>query len=291
MKTMGKVISFLNFKGGVGKSTSTVNTAKALHDMGYQVLVIDADAQGNSSKMMGKKLNDNLTETLYEILTKGLEADEAIYLDQEKEGSFNYIPSSPKLDNAESDLSSMVGREFILKNALKPVSQDYDFILIDCAPSSGWVSMNAMMASDYLIVPLNGEPFAVDGMGKIIQRYKEIKALKNNFNEDLQILGYVFTLIRKCGLHDDAKTALATQHEKYGWPGSIFNTEIKQNVCLAESGARRTNVFDYADMLPDNNFMNRNKKATCMKAAEQYKELAMEILQRVGMSQPIESNE
>lgn len=288
---MAKVISFLNFKGGVGKSTSTVNTAKALHDMGYRILVIDADAQGNSSKMMGKKLNDNPDETLYEVLTKGLEADEAIYLDQEKEGSFNYIPSSPKLDNAESDLSSMVGREFILKNALQVVSEDYDFILIDCAPSSGWVSMNAMMASDYLIVPLNGEPFAVDGMGKIIQRYKEIKALKNNFKEDLQILGYVFTLIRKCGLHDDAKAALSAQHEKFGWPGSIFTTEIKQNVCLAESSARRTNVFDYAEILPDNNFMNRNKKATCLKAAEQYKDLAVEILQRTGIMEYEKPNE
>ena len=282
---MAKIISFLNFKGGVGKSTSTVNTAKALHDMDFKVLVIDADAQGNSSKMMGKKLNEDLSETLYEVLTKGLEADEAIYLDQEKEGSFNYIPSSPKLDNAESDLSSMIGRELILKNAIRPIVEDYDFILIDCAPSSGWVSMNAMMASDYLIVPLNGEPFAVDGMGKIIQRYKEIKSLKNNFKEDLQILGYVFTLIRKCGLHDDAKLSLAKQHEKFGWPGSIFKTEIKQNICLAESGAKRTNVFDYAEMLPNNNFMNRNKKETCLKAAEQYKELALEILERIGIKQ------
>lgn len=278
---MAKVISFLNFKGGVGKSTSTVNTAKALHDMGYKVLVIDADAQGNSSKMMGKKLNEDLSETLYEILTKGLEADDAIYLDQDKEGSFNYIPSSPRLDNAESDLSSMVGREFILKNALQLIADDYDFILIDCAPSSGWVSMNAMMASNYLIVPLNGEPFAVDGMGKIIQRYKEIKALKNNFKEDLQILGYVFTLIRKCSLHDDAKSSLAKQREHFGWPGSIFKTEIKQNICLAESGAKRTNVFDYAEMLPTNNFMNRNKKETCLKAAEQYKELALEIISKI----------
>ena len=281
---MAKTISFLNFKGGVGKSTSTVNVAKALHDMGYRVLAIDADSQGNSSKMMGKKLNEELTETLYEIITKGLDADEAIYLDQEKEDSFNYIPSSPKLDNVDSEISSIVGREFILKNALQPLSDDYDFILIDCAPSSGWVSMNAMMASDYLIVPLNGEPFAVDGMGKIIQRYKEIKALKKNFNGDLQILGYVFTLMRKCSLHDEAKASLADQHEKLSWPGSIFKTEIKQNICLAETSAKRTNVFDYAEMLPDNNFMNRNKKETCLKAAEQYKELTLEILEKLGIN-------
>lgn len=279
---MAKVISFLNFKGGVGKSTSTVNTAKALHDMGYKVLVIDADAQGNSSKMMGKQLNEALSETLYEILTKGLEAEDAIYLDQEKDDSFKYIPSSPELDNAESELSSIVGREFILKNALQPVEDDYDFILIDCAPSSGWVSMNAMMASNYLVVPLNGEPFAVDGMGKVIQRYKEIKKLKSNFKEDLQILGYVFTLIRKCSLHDSAKASLASQREKYGWPGEIFKSEIKQNVCLAESGAKRTNVFDYAEMLPTNTFMQRNKKDTCLKAAEQYKELALEIISKIG---------
>lgn len=278
---MGKVISFLNYKGGVGKSTSTVNTAKALHDMGYKVLVIDADAQGNSSKMMGKKLSEGNDETLYEAIVKGMDIRECICMDQDKEDSFDYVPSNQKLGNAEMELVTAVGRENILKKALRPVVNDYDFILIDCAPIDGLISQNAITASDYIIVPLNGETFAVDGMGKIIQRYREIK---ENVNENLQILGYVFTLMRKCGLHDSTRNALIKQREKHNWPGEIFRTEIKQNICLAESASFRTNVFDYANQLPTNNFMNRNKRENCLKAAEQYVELAKEMIEKLNMA-------
>lgn len=278
---MGKVISFLNFKGGVGKSTSTVNTAKALHDMGYKILVIDADAQGNSSKMMGKKLSEGNDETLYEAMTKGMDIRECICMDQDKEDSFDYVGSNQKLGYAEMELVTKIGRENILKKVIQPIINDYDFILIDCAPIDGLVSQNAVTASDYIIVPLNGEPFAVDGMGKIIQRYREVK---ENVNDNLQILGYVFTLMRKCGLHDSTRDSLIKQREKFGWPGEIFKTEIKQNICLAESASFRTNVFDYADMLPSNNFMNRNKRDNCLKAAEQYKELAKEIIEKLNQS-------
>ena len=278
---MGKVISFLNYKGGVGKSTSTVNTAKALHDMGYKVLVIDADAQGNSSKMMGKKLSEGNDETLYEAIVKGMDIRECICMDQDKEDSFDYVASNQKLGNAEMELVTAVGRENILKKALRPVVNDYDFILIDCAPIDGLISQNAITASDYIIVPLNGETFAVDGMGKIIQRYREIK---ENVNESLQILGYVFTLMRKCGLHDSTRDALIKQREKHNWPGEIFHTEIKQNICLAESASFRTNVFDYANQLPTNNFMNRTKRENCLKAADQYIELAKEILEKLNMA-------
>ena len=105
---MAKVISFLNFKGGVGKSTSTVNTAKALHDMGYKILVIDADAQGNSSKMMGKKLSEGNDETLYEAMTKGMDIRECICMDQDKEESFDYVGSNQKLGYAEMDIYDLV---------------------------------------------------------------------------------------------------------------------------------------------------------------------------------------
>ena len=154
---MGKVISFLNFKGGVGKSTSTVNTAKALHDMGYKILVIDADAQGNSSKMMGKKLSEGNDETLYEAMTKGMDIRECICMDQDKEDSFDYVGSNQKLGYAEMELVTKIGRENILKKVIQPIINDYDFILIDCAPIDGLVSQNAITASDYIVVPLNGE--------------------------------------------------------------------------------------------------------------------------------------
>lgn len=278
---MAKVISFLNFKGGVGKSTSTVNTAKALHDMGYKVLVIDADAQGNSSKMMGKKLSEGNDETLYEAMTKGMDIRDCICMDQGKEDSFDYVPSNQKLGYAEMELVTKIGRESILKKVIQPVLDYYDLILIDCAPIDGLVSQNAITASDYIIVPLNGEPFAVDGMGKIIQRYKEVK---ENVNGDLQILGYVFTLMRKCNLHDSTRNALIQQRETQGWPGEIFQTEIKLNVSLAESAAFRTNIFDYASKFNIKNIKERSKRESSLKAAEQYKELATEILRKLNLS-------
>lgn len=280
MKTMGKTISFLNYKGGVGKSTSAVNVAKALHDMGYKVLVIDADAQGNSSKLMGKKLSEGNGETLYEAMTKGMDIRDCICMDQGNENSFDYVPSCQELNYAEMELVSKIGRENILKKVLLPVQDYYDFILIDCAPQDGLISQNAITASDYIIVPLNGEPFAIDGMGKIIQRYKEVK---ENVNGNLQILGYVFTMMRKCNLHDSTKNALIQQREQLNWPGEIFRTEIKQNVCLAETAAFRTNIFDYAERFNGKSIQERSKRESCLKGAEQYKALANEIIEKLNL--------
>lgn len=276
---MAKVISFLNFKGGVGKSTSTVNVAKALHDKGYKVLVIDADSQGNASRMMGKKLSEGNDETLYEVMTRGMDIRKCICMDQDKEDSFDYVPANQNLVYAEMELVSRIGRESILRKALQPVQEHYDLILIDCTPTDGLVSQNAITASDYIIIPLNGEPFAVDGMGKIIGRYNEVK---ENVNANLQILGYVFTLMRKCSLHDSIKEELRTQHEKRGWPGEIFTTEIKQNICLAESAALRTNIFDYAEQFSGKKIQDRSKKESAVKAGNQYRELTEEIISKLN---------
>lgn len=276
---MAKVISFLNFKGGVGKSTSTVNVAKSLHDKGYRVLVIDADSQGNASRMMGKKLSEGNEETLYEVMTRNMDIRRCISIDQDKDDSFDYVPANQNLVYAEMELVSRIGRESILRKALAPVQEHYDFILIDCTPTDGLVSQNAITASDYIIIPLNGEPFAVDGMGKIIQRYKEVK---ENVNADLQILGYVFTLMRKCSLHDSIKEELRIQHEKRSWPGEIFRTEIKQNICLAESAALRTNIFDYAEQFNGKKIQDRSKKESATKAGNQYRELTEEIISKLN---------
>ena len=278
---MGKVISFLNYKGGVGKSTSAVNVAKALHDMGYKVLVVDADSQGNSSKLMGKKMSEGNNETLYEAMTRGMDIRDCICMDQGNENSFDYVPSSQSLSYAEMELVSRIGRENVLKKALQPVLDYYDMILIDCAPQDGLISQSAITASDYIIVPLDGEPFAVDGMGKIIQRYREVK---ENVNSELKILGYVFTRMRKCTLHDSTKNALREQRESQGWPGEIFRTEIKQNVCLAETAAFRTNIFDYAERFTGKSIQDRSKRESSLKAAEQYRELAREILEKLKLN-------
>ena len=276
---MATTIAFLNYKGGVGKSTSTVNVAKALHDLGKRVLVIDADSQGNASKMMGKKLSDNSNETLYEVMSRGLDIRQCICVDQDREDSFDYVPSNQNLVYAEMELVSRISRESILRKALAPVQEHYDYILIDCTPTDGLISQNAIAASDYIIVPLNGETFALDGMGKILQRYREVK---DGINPNLQILGYMFTLMRKCGLHDNTRESLIKLHESNRWPGEIFKTEIKQNVCFAESASYFTNIFDYAETFDSKKIQERSKRESALKAAAQYKELAEEIINKLN---------
>lgn len=278
-KQMATTIAFLNFKGGVGKSTSTVNVAKALHDLGKRVLVIDADSQGNSSKMMGKKLTESNEETLYEVMSRGMDIRQCICVDQDRDDSFDYVPSNQNLVYAEMELVSRISRETILRKALAPVQEHYDYILIDCTPTDGLISQNAIAASDYIVVPLNGETFALDGIGKIIQRYREVK---ESINPNLQILGYVFTLMRKCGLHDATRESLHKLLNMHQWPGEIFATEIRQNVCFAESASCLTNIFDYANTLDGKKIQDRSKRESALKAASQYSELAKEIMDRLN---------
>jgi chromosome partitioning protein len=276
---MATTIAFLNYKGGVGKSTSTVNVAKALHDLGKRVLVIDADSQGNASKMMGKKLSEANNETLYEVMSRGMDILNCICMDQDREDSFDYVPSNQNLVYAEMELVSRISRESILRKALAPAQNHYDYILIDCTPTDGLISQNAIAASDYIIVPLNGEPFALDGMGKIIQRYREVK---EGINPNLQILGYLFTLMRKCSLHDSTRESLRQLRDSQQWPGDIFDTEIKQNVCFAESASCLTNIFDYADSFNGKSIQDRSKRESAQKAAAQYRALAEEIINKLN---------
>lgn len=275
---MAKVISFLNFKGGVAKTTSTVNVAKALHDMGYKVLVIDSDRSGNASKMMGKKLSEGNEDTMYDVLTKGTPITDCIRVDQNKEESFDFVPGNQRLTDAEIELVSKIGRESILKKSLRPVINYYDYILIDCTPTDGIICQNALAASNYVVIPLNGEPFAVDGMGQIIHRYKEVK---ENLNEGLEVLGFVFTIMRNCNIHEAIKEELKEQHTRNNWPGEIFLSEIKQNVRLAETPAFRTNIFDYTEQFNPKDIKQRSKWENCVKASEEYKALAMEILEKI----------
>ena len=276
---MAKVISFLNFKGGVGKTTTTVNVAKALHEMNYRVLVIDADPRGNASKLMGKRLHEGNDKTLYQIMMGMEKLEDCRFLEQEKDDSFEFIPSNQDLGKVEWQLSNQMGREGILKKNLRPILHEYDFVLIDCSPIDGVVTHNAVTVSDYIIVPLNGEPFAVDGMGRILQRYRETK---ETTNENIEILGYVFNLIKKCSLHEETKRILREQHEKRNWPGKIFNTEIKQNVKISETSGAFTNIFDFAKTFSKSNFLTRNKWESANNAAEQYRQLATEIVEAIN---------
>ena len=256
---MAVKISLLNFKGGVGKTTAAVNLAKAFHISGRRVLVVDADPQGNSSRMMGYRQATDRTNTLYEALSGVVSVKACVYMDQDREDSFDFIPSRPELSRCEQELVSRTGREYLLKMLLADIETDYDYIFIDCPPNNGLLSINAMCASDYLLVPINCEVFALDGMGLISAKFEEVRRL---VNPGLQILGYVLSRYdRRLTLHQDAYR----QMEKW-FPGKVFRTKIRTNIQLAESPAKRANIFDFAPSSP---------------GAADYKALAREILEKL----------
>lgn len=237
---MATKISLLNFKGGVGKTTTAVNLAKAFHILGKRVLVVDADAQGNASRMMGFRLaTDKTGNTLYEAMSGRAGIKSCVYMDQDDENSFDYIPSRPELYRCEKELISEINREYILSQLLEEVKDSYDYIFIDCPPNNGLMADNAMCASDYLLVPINCEVLALDGMGIISSKMEKIKKFAN---PKLEILGYIMSRYdRRLSLH----RAACEQMEK-SFPGKVFGTVIRTNIQLAESPAQRTNIFDFA---------------------------------------------
>lgn len=270
---MAKIISILNFKGGVGKSTTAVNVAKALHMDGNRVLVIDADPQGNASRMMGEKPTGIMNYkkesknrfTLYEAMMGKRLIEECLCVDQEDDNSFHFIQADSLLSDLEEDLIKQIARERVMSGILERVSPNYDYILIDCPPNDGLIAQNAMSASDYILVPVNGEIFAIDGLSKILNRYDEIR---RKINPKLRVLGFVFTLTQKNSLHRDIKEYLKQIHSNEGWPGFVFDTEIKRSIILAKAAAASTNIFDYSPYEP---------------SAFAYRRLAKEIMEKIEL--------
>ena len=257
---MAKIISLLNFKGGVGKTTTAVNLAKAFHGLGKKVLVVDADAQGNASRMMGFRLaTDKESNTLYEAMSGKADVRACVYMDQDKEDSFDYIPSRPELYRCEQELISGINREYILRQLLEKIQDAYDYIFIDCPPNNGLVAVNAMCASDYLLVPINCEVFALDGMGLISAKMEEVKKFAN---PKLEVLGYIMSRYdRRLTLH-----RTAYEQMKASFPGKVFSSTVRTNIQLAESPAQRTNIFEFAPESP---------------GAKDYMKLAEEILEKL----------
>lgn len=256
---MATKIAFTNFKGGVGKTTSTVNLCKALHDLGKKCLAIDADPQGNASKMLGYRLTSETGDSLYEALSGRAKLRDCIYIENDNEESFDYIPSKTDLYQSEQELVSRTGREQILRMLLDEIEDEYDYIFIDCPPNYGLLSINAMCACDYVLIPVNCEVFALDGLGIISAKCQEIKKL---INPKLEILGYIaFRYDGRVNLHKD----IISEMEKI-FSDKVFSTKIRLNIRAAESPAARQNIFDFA---PEST------------AASDYMELAKEILSKV----------
>ena len=238
---MAKKIALLNFKGGVGKTTTTVNLGKALHLLKKKVLLIDLDSQMNTSGIMGYNKGDG--DTIYEAMISKVATPLPVYEHEIEEGvidtGFDFVPASVMLADIGEVLMGRVRREDILKNLLAPYEDEYDYILMDCPPNRGIITVNAMCASDSLIVPLDSEVLSLEGMGEITAKFEEIRSTVNN---SLDIMGYLMTKYNgRLRLHQTvAETMEGTYQDK------VFKTRIRLNVALGEMPASRQNIFEYS---------------------------------------------
>ncbi len=248
---MSCIISLLNHKGGVGKTTSTINIGAAFVQMGKKVLLIDLDPQANLTISLGiprQKI------TIYENM-RG-EAEVSPYT--VKEG-LDVVTSNLDLSGAEMELINEAGREFILRELFEPLAHDYDYIIIDCPPSLGLLTLNALTASNFVMIPMQTEFLALQGIVKIKQVADKVRF---RLNRKLQILGVIATMFdsRKVLNRDVVGTI-----EKY-FGDKVFDTKIRSTVALAEAPSVGKDIFDY----------NANSNG-----AKDYLDLAKEIIKRV----------
>lgn len=257
---MLKVITIANQKGGVGKTTTAINLSAALAALDYKVLLIDADPQGNSTSGLGFELN-NIKVTLYECLLDTVKAKDII-LNSELE-NLDLLPSNIDLVGAEIELLNTPNREKRLKMVIESLKNKYDFIIIDCSPSLGLLTLNGLAAADSVIIPVQCEYFALEGLGKLLNT---IKIIQKNLNPDLKIEGFLLTMY-------DSRLNLSNQvveEVRKHFQHLVFDTIIQRNVKLSEAPSHGKSIIDY------------DIKS---KGAANYMNLAREILQRNNMTQ------
>lgn len=253
---MSRVIAIANQKGGVGKTTTSINLSACLAEKGKKVLLIDMDSQGNTTSGFGSEKNE-LDKTVYEVLREEVSIEEAIIPVEECFENLFLIPANRNLAGAEIELVTRENMQHILKKQLEPIKDEYDFIVIDCPPALGMLTVNAMTAADSVLVPIQCEFYALDGLSQLIYT---IELIQESLNPDLYIEGVVFTMY-------DARTNLSLQvveNVKDNLKQTIYKTIIPRNVRLAEAPS-------YG--LPINLYDKRSS------GAEAYRMLADEVIE------------
>lgn len=252
---MGRIIAVANQKGGVGKTTTTINLSACLAEQGQKVLVIDVDPQGNTTSGLGIDKN-NTENTVYELMLGEASIDDCIY--KSVMDDLDVIPSNVNLAGAEIDLIDIDDREYILKKIVNSLKEKYDFILLDCPPSLSMLTVNAMTAANTVLVPIQCEYYALEGLSQLI---RTINLVKQKLNPELEIEGAVFTMY-------DARTNLSLQvveNVKANLKQTVYKTIIPRNIRLAEAPSHG---------LPINLYDSKSA------GAESYRLLAEEVIHR-----------